>query len=133
MGFDLDRDDWRIYRVDRVAPRTPNGPRFLPRTVPGGAVDAFVSARFKGSTADAWPCRGTVRLALPARVVLPFAGDGTVTAVDDHTCTLEAGAWSWGALAAGFGRFEAPMVVVGPPELAEAFATLAARYTDAVR
>lgn len=99
--------------------------------MPGGDVDAFVSARFKGADANAWPCRGTVLLRLPARDVLPFAGDGTVTAVDEGSCTLEAGSWSWGALAASFGRFEAEMEVVGPPELAEAFAGLAERFARA--
>ena len=67
-------------------------------------------------------------LHLPARDVLPFAGDGVVTAVDERRCTLEAGSWSWGALAAAFGRFEAEMEVVGPPELAEAFAVVAERF-----
>jgi len=94
VGRDPDRDDWRLHRIDRVSPRTPNGPRFVPRTVPGGDVDAFVAARFKGSDVDEWPCRGTVVLHLPARDVLPFAGDGTVTAVDDRRCTLESGSWS---------------------------------------
>lgn len=130
-GWDLDRDDWRIYSVDRIAPRIPHGPRFERRAVPGGDVDEFVSARFKGSTVNEWPCRGTVLLHLPAGEVLPFAGDGTVTAVDGRTCTLEAGSWSWGALAASFGRFEAQMEVVGPSELAAAFAELAERYASA--
>ena len=130
VGWDLDRDDWRLYRVDRVEPRAPTGPRFAPRTVPGGDVGEFVSARFKGADVDAWPCRGTVVLHLPARDVLPFAGDGTVVALDEHTCTLRAGSWSWGSLAASYGRFDVPMEVIGPPELAAAFATLAERYAS---
>lgn len=128
LGWDLDREDWRLYRVDRIHPRIPNGPRFTPRTVPGGDVDEFVSARFKGSDVNAWACRGTVVLHLPAREVLPFAGDATVTAIDEHSCALEAGSWSWGALAASLGRFEAAMEVIEPPELAAAFALLAQRF-----
>lgn len=128
LGWDLDRDDWRLYSVDRVRPRTPNGPRFVPRQVPGGDVDEFVAGRFKGSDVNEWPCRGTVILDLPAYEVLPFAGDGTVTAIDDHRCALEVGSWSWGVLAASFGRFEVAMEVVGPPELAAAFGTIAERY-----
>ena len=128
VGWDLDRDGWRLYSVDRIRTRTPRGPRFTVRTVPGGDVGEFVSARFRGADVNAWPCRGTVVLHLPARDVLPFAGDGTVTPVDDHTCSLEAGSWSWGALAASFGRFEAAMEVIGPSELASAFTTLAERY-----
>lgn len=131
LGWDLERDDWRLYRVDRIQPRTTNGPRFTPRAVPGGDAAEFVAARFKGSTVNEWPCRGTVMLELPAREVAPFARDGIVTALDDEHCSLDAGAWSWTALAASFGRFDAPMQVVGPPELAAAFTLLATRYGDA--
>ncbi|MFJ4046306.1 helix-turn-helix transcriptional regulator [Microbacterium sp. NPDC089987] len=128
LGWDLDRDDWRLYSVDRIRPRTPHGPRFTRRPVPGGDVSEFVSGRLKGSNVNEWACRGTVILDLPAQQVLPFAGDGTVTVVDESRCALEAGSWSWGSLAASFGRFEVAMEVVGPPELAAAFQTLAARY-----
>ncbi|MDH1539581.1 WYL domain-containing protein [Stutzerimonas stutzeri] len=121
-------EDWRIFSVDRVHPRDLPGPRFVARTVPGGDVKAFVSARFKGAEVNGWGCRGTVLLQLPAYAVRPFAGDGKVTAVDANTCTLESGSWSWGALAASLGRFEVAMEVIGPPELAEAFRVLANRY-----
>lgn len=133
LGWDLDRDEWRLYSVDRIRPRSSTGGGFVRRPVPGGDVDEFVAARFKGSDVNAWPCRGAVILGLPAREVLPFAGDGTVTAIDDGSCRLEAGSWSWGALAASFGRFEVPMEVVGPPELATAFAVLAERYAATSR
>lgn len=131
LGWDLDRQDWRLYSVDRLRPRVPTGPRFTARDVPGGDVHEFVSARFKGRDVNEWPCRGTVVLHLPARDVLPFAGDGTVRAVDDHRCSLELGSWSWPALAASYGRFDTAMEVVGPVELADAFAELARRYADA--
>ncbi|TNM68209.1 WYL domain-containing protein [Streptomyces sp. NP160] len=133
LGWDLDREDWRLYSVDRVRPRTPNGPRFTPRSVPSGDVEGFVAARVKGSDVDEWPCRGAVVLDLPAREVLPFAGDGTVTAVGEGRCVLEVGSWSWGALAESFGRFEVPMEVLGPPELLAAFAVVADRYREASR
>jgi biotin operon repressor len=121
VAWDLDREDWRLFSA------------FLARAVPGGDVKNFVAARFKGSDVNEWPCRGSVRLQLPAREVLPFAGDGKVTAVDRMSCILESGSWSWGSLAASFGRFEAAMEVVGPPELAAAFSTLAERYAQAGR
>lgn len=127
LAWDLDREDWRLFSVDRLTPRTPNGPRFTPREVPGGDVHEFVSARFKGRDVNEWPCHGTVILDLPARDVLPFAGDGTVHAIDEDRCSLEIGSWSWGALAAAFGRFEVAMEVVNPPELVAAFAQLAER------
>ena len=129
VAWSLDHDDWRIYRADRITPRTPTGPRFSPRQVPGGSVREYVSARFKGSAqADAWPCTGTVILHLPASAVLPFAGDGTVEDLGPDRCRLEAGSWSWVALAASLGRFDTAIEVIGPPELARAFGQLAQRY-----
>ena len=134
VAWDLERDDWRLFRADRITPRTPTGPRFTPREIPGGDVREYLSARFKGSDeVNAWPCRGTVILHLPASAVLPFAGDGTVVALGPDRCSLEVGAWSWGALAASFGRFEATMEVEGQPELSSAFAELADRYTATAR
>lgn len=132
LAWDLERDDWRLFSADRITPRVPTGPRFTPQEVPGGDVHDFVSARFKGSDVNQWPCRGTVILDLPVEEVLPFAGDGTVRPHSDGRCTLESGSWSWGSLAASYGRFEAAMEVIDPPELTEAFALLANRYRDTV-
>lgn len=130
VAWDLDHDDWRLFRADRMSPRTPNGPRFVPREVPGGSARDFVSARFKGSErGDEWPCVGTVVLRRPAADVLPFAGDGTVEDLGPHRCRYTAGSWSWIALAASLNRFDTDIAVVGPPELTEAFARLAARNT----
>ena len=131
VAWDLEKNGWRIFRADRIRPLTPTGPRFTPRQVPGGDARGFVAARFKGSVrADEWPCRGTVLLDLPARDVVPFAGDGVVEDLGER-CSLELGSWSWVGLAASFARFDAPMRVVGPPELASAFAQLAGRYASA--
>jgi predicted DNA-binding transcriptional regulator YafY len=129
VGWDLHHDDWRIFRADRIAPRTPTGPRFARREIPGGHVGAFVSARFKGAEReDAWPCQGKVLLDLPAGDVIPFAGDGTVEDLGPRRCSLEVGSWSWVSLAAALGRFDADIEVVSPRALSEAFAQLATRY-----
>ncbi|MGI5285425.1 helix-turn-helix transcriptional regulator [Nonomuraea polychroma] len=49
IAWDLDREDWRTFRADRITPRTPNGPRFTPAELPGGDVAAFLAGRFRGS------------------------------------------------------------------------------------
>ncbi|WP_022890455.1 helix-turn-helix transcriptional regulator [Agromyces italicus] len=128
VAWDLELDDWRIFRADRVSPRTPTGPRFAPREVPGGDVAEFVSARFKGSDQiNRWPCNGKVVLHRPAGDVLPFAGDGIVEDLGPERCSLEVGSWSWIALAASLNRFDTEIDVIGPPELTAAFTLLAAR------
>ncbi|GAB4589811.1 WYL domain-containing protein [Nocardia sp. IFM 10818] len=132
VGWDLDREDWRIFRADRITPRIPTGPRFDPRALPGGDVAAFVASRFQGSEGTGgWPCRGEVILDLPAAVVLEFTREGLVEALGLDRCRVVLGSWSWPALAAAFGRFDADIEVVGPPLLREAFARLARRCAEA--
>ncbi|MFD3444476.1 helix-turn-helix transcriptional regulator [Microbacteriaceae bacterium 4G12] len=129
VAWDLDAQDWRIFRADRITPRTPTGPRFRLRELPGG-VDAatYLTGRFRGSDrGGGWPCTGTVVLHLPAAEVLPFAGDGVVEDLGADRCGLTAGSWSWLALAASLNRFDTDIDVLDPPELRQAFARLAAR------
>ncbi|MGW9172901.1 helix-turn-helix transcriptional regulator [Streptomyces decoyicus] len=135
LAWDLDRDDWRTFRVDRIHPRTPTGPRFTPRELPGGDVPAFITSRFRGSdgTTTDWPCQGEVVLDLPATAVAPFTQDGIVEELGPDRCRLTLGSWSWTGLAATIGRFDANIEVIGPPELNDAFAHLATRYANAAR
>ncbi|NQX15277.1 WYL domain-containing protein [Rathayibacter sp. VKM Ac-2857] len=134
IGWTPERDDWRVYRVDRITPRSHTGAAFTPRTVPGGDPAAFLAARFKGSTgADTWPCRGSAVLDADPAQVAPYLGDGTLTLDPDGSCRIRVGAWSWPGLAASIARFDAPISAVEPRELRDAFADLAARATGAAR
>jgi predicted DNA-binding transcriptional regulator YafY len=132
VAWDLDRADWRTFRADRITPRTPTGPRFAPRALPGGGVAAFVTSRFLGSAGSGdWPCRGEVILDLPAAAVSRYTRDGVVEELGQNRCLLALGSWSWPGLAAAIGRFDADIEVVGPAELKDAFADLARRYAEA--
>ncbi len=129
--------EWRTHRLDRMTPRTPSGPRFSPREVPGGDPAAFVAALFRGSRdpgeSGAWPCEGRVVVNAPATEVAPYLVDGAVEALDDDHCRVTAGAWSWTGLAASLLRLGADIEVERPPELARAFAELAERCAAAGR
>ncbi|MEV7005186.1 transcriptional regulator [Streptosporangium sp. NPDC051022] len=133
VAWDLDREDWRTFRVDRITPRTPTGPRFTPRELPGGTVAAFVTARFRGSDGSSadWPCRGEVILDLPATVVSRYTREGVVEELGPGRSRLVLGSWSWTGLASAIGRFDADIEVVGPAELRDAFARLARRFARA--
>ena len=130
VAWDLDREDWRTFRVDRLEPRAPGGARFTPRTLPGGDVATFLTGRFRGAETPgtSWPCRGEVVVHAPAGEVAPYAYDGVVEELGPDRCRLVLGAWSWVGLASALARFDADVDVVGPPELAEAFARLSARF-----
>lgn len=134
IGWDAERDDWRIHRVDRMSLRSHRGARFTPRAVPGGDPHAFLRGRFRGAAqGDRWPCQGKAVLHAPASRVIPFVGDGVVEAVGPESCLVELGAWSWGSLAALLLRFEVRIDVIEPPELTAAFAELAARAAETAR
>ncbi|MFC8064106.1 helix-turn-helix transcriptional regulator [Streptomyces sp. NPDC057293] len=132
VAWDLDREDWRVFRADRITPRTPTGPRFTPRRLPGDDVAAFLTGRFRGSeNSPEWPCRGEAVLRLPASAVVPHVADGTVEELGPDRCRVSLGSWSWPALAAMFGSFDVDVEAVGPLALRAAFARLADRCARA--
>lgn len=133
LAWDLDADGWRTFRLDRMTPRIPTGPAFAPRALPAADAQTYLAARAKGSDAeDRWPCVGEVVLALPARDVAPWVGaDGTVEPVDDDSCRVTIGSWSWVGVLAALARFDAPFTIVGPDALRDAARMLAERFAAA--
>lgn len=129
IGWDLDRADWRIFRLDKLTPRSPSGPRFTPRTLPAPDAQSFVAARFQGSeTRERWPCVGQVLIELPAVDVAPWISDGELSGVTDSSTLVTVGSWSWAGLLALIARFDAPFTVVGPEPLRVAAERLAGRF-----
>ncbi|MFD5213961.1 helix-turn-helix transcriptional regulator [Microbacterium sp. NPDC058345] len=134
LAWDLDREDWRSFRLDRIDPRTPAGPGFAPRTLPAPDATTYLAARAKGSeTEDRWPCVGEVVLELPPSAVAPWIGDGELRALDDGSCAVTIGSWSWTGVLASVARFDAPFRIIGPPALFEAATALAGRLSEASR
>ena len=132
IAWDLDKDDWRIFRLDRVSPRTPTGPGFIPRALPAADARTYLAARAKGSDAeDRWPCVGQVDIDLPAKEVAPWIGDGEIEHLDERSCRITVGSWSWTGVLAFIARFDAPFTIVGPEALATASETLAHRLHEA--
>ncbi|MBH5333508.1 YafY family transcriptional regulator [Streptomyces pactum] len=43
VAYDLDRADWRTFRIDRVGAPEATGGRFTPRELPPGGADGFVA------------------------------------------------------------------------------------------
>jgi predicted DNA-binding transcriptional regulator YafY len=133
VAWDLDREDWRILRVDRVEPATvaPTGLRFVPRELPeGGDLAAYVSRRV---SAAAWRYHARVRVHAPAEQIrrrVPAAA-GVVEAVDERTCLLHTGADTLETVAVYLGMLGADFEVGEPPELVAHLRDLADRYRRA--
>ncbi|WP_413332132.1 helix-turn-helix transcriptional regulator [Brevibacterium sp. GP-SGM9] len=125
LGWDLDAEDWRIFRVDRITPRIPTGPRFRPRELPDGGATVLLEARFKGSdTEDRWPCIGTVDIDAPAAEVARWLHDAHVEALTEETSRATLGSWSWTGLLAHVLRLDRDFRIHGPSELIDAARTL---------
>ncbi|MGI5204994.1 helix-turn-helix transcriptional regulator [Spirillospora sp. CA-108201] len=130
VAFDVERDDWRTFRVDRLSPRIPAGPRFAPRELPEEAVDRVR----RGVSSAAWRYRARVVVRAPAERVAERinAAVGTVTPVDDASCVLDTGADSIETLAVHLGLLGADFTVTEPAELVAFVRALADRYHRAV-
>ncbi|MFF8658314.1 helix-turn-helix transcriptional regulator [Streptomyces huasconensis] len=93
VAWDLEREDWRTFRVDRLTPRPPHGPRFAPRTPPADDLAAYVA---KGVSTRAYAAQAVVRLLVPleeaAERISP--ADGTLEAETERSCLLRTGAAS---------------------------------------
>lgn len=135
LAWDLERDDWRTFRVDRMTPVIPTGPRFTPREVPSGDPATFVASRFHGNpdptAGERWPCEGRAVLRCAAADVMPYLPDGRVEPLGPTRCRVATGAWSWAGLAASIAEADADIEEVEPAELAKAFAALARRAAAA--
>ncbi len=83
IAWDLDRGDWRSFRVDRLRKPALTGARFRPRDIPGGDPVAWMRARLATI-----PNRHDVAVLIeaPAATVQAFVGQwGTVEPGDPAT------------------------------------------------
>lgn len=126
VAWDLDREDWRTFRVDRVTPKPPHGPRFAPRTPPAEDLAAYVS---RGVSTRAYASQAVVRLLVPleeaAERVSPTAGQ--LEAEGPGSCLLRTGAGSLDVMVIHVMLMGFEFEVLEPAELVEAIRTAQGR------
>ena len=134
VAFDLDRDDWRTFRIDRIQGRVRTGARARRRTVPGGDPAAYVKQQLQRMGSDDGPAvPGHIRLQLPvgaARRRIPERYATIEPDGEDACIVTTRGGWSrnfliWMAL------MDEPIEVLGPPELVQAAQVIVARLGGA--
>lgn len=131
VAFDLDRDDWRTFRLDRVSEPKATGMRAARRTGPDP-----VELVQTGIAIDAWAYRAQIVLHAPAeralREIPPTIG--MVEPIDETSCQLLIGADEMGWLARYLLGLSMRFDVEDPPELRAELAAigedLASRFTN---
>ncbi|MEV0459387.1 helix-turn-helix transcriptional regulator [Catellatospora methionotrophica] len=130
VAYDVQRGDWRTFRVDRIEPVPPGGPRFAPRPLPADDLASYVS---RGVSTATWHYRARIVVHAPAEVIaqrLP-ATAGSVEVIDEQTCAVTTGADTAESMAMWIGLLDADFTVQDAPELSAALLRLADRYRRA--
>jgi predicted DNA-binding transcriptional regulator YafY len=130
VAWDVDRDDWRTFRIDRLTPRPPFGPSFPDRSLPPGDAIDFVT---KGVASTLRPCRTVATVHAPATVVServpPVA---RVEHLDDERCLLHIGAATPLTLAVYLAALGLPFTVDAPTALLEALRQVSRHCASAI-
>jgi predicted DNA-binding transcriptional regulator YafY len=130
LGWDRRREDWRSFRVDRLARPASTGVRFAPRRLPAKDAAAFVRQSIMGA-----PNRFEARVTLhaPAEEIASRvpAHWGTIEPIDAHTCEYRTGDDDLAWLALRIAMLGVEFEVHEPPELAEHLRALAERLEHA--
>ncbi|MFE6049607.1 helix-turn-helix transcriptional regulator [Kitasatospora sp. NPDC056446] len=137
VGYDLDREDWRLFRVDRLSEPFATGARFTPRPLPAEDAAAYVAGKLRR------PSRGGTVVATvhaPAERVRQrfrpgdsgFEPDGSgIEPIDEHSCRLRSRSDSLEWTAMRLLSLDCDFEVHEPPQLREHLRRLAERAAHA--
>jgi predicted DNA-binding transcriptional regulator YafY len=124
VARDVEHEDWRTFRADRISDPRPTGVRFVPRDPPD-------AASFVASSVSAAPYRFRARVIVhaPASAVAEQVTptSGVIEPVSDDSCLLTTGAASVEAIAFHLGTLGLEFTVLEPSELIEHIRALAGR------
>jgi predicted DNA-binding transcriptional regulator YafY len=129
VAYDINRQDWRSFRADRLSAPDGTGDRFRPRDLPAADAAAFVRAGLDNLPRS---YRVEVLVDAPATVVRERIGRwGTVEEVDPAHCRLRmtADSLDWPTMALGV--LGADFRVLDPPELLDQVRSWGARFSRA--
>jgi predicted DNA-binding transcriptional regulator YafY len=130
VAWDSEREDWRTFRLDRLARPAPMGTRFAAREVPGGDPAKFVAANLRGTQ---YRHVARVTLHAPADELaarFPWMR-GTLTSLDARTCEHRTSDDSLDWLALRIAGLGVEFEVHEPPELARRCRELSERLARA--
>lgn len=127
VAWDVDRDDWRTFRVDRIDGRPSPDRRFAPREPPAEDVAAYVQrnvVRARGRK----EARVLLRMPLEQAQRRVPQLQAALSAVDDESCLLTTGSEWYGGLAVHVASLRCEFEVLEPPEFVAEIERLAAAF-----
>jgi predicted DNA-binding transcriptional regulator YafY len=130
VAWDLDRDDWRTFRVDRLSSPRTTGARYRPREIPGGDAVAFVKAQIQARPATH---ELVVRIDAPkdrVEAAVRYVGGG-LEAIDERSCRLRMNVdtFDWPVLI--LAAIGAPFEVEQPSAFRDHLGSVAALFSQA--
>jgi predicted DNA-binding transcriptional regulator YafY len=129
VGYDLTRQDWRSFRLDRLTAPAGTRARFRPRELPAVDAAAFVRAGVDNLTTT---YRVEVAVEAPAATIRQRIGRwAEVTEIDAARCRfrMTADSLDWPTMALGV--IGADFQVVSPPELLDRVRDWGRRFNQA--
>jgi predicted DNA-binding transcriptional regulator YafY len=128
VAHDLDRGEWRSFRLDRLRDVLPTGARSRPADPPDAA--RFVS---EGISSGPYRWRARVLLDAPAGVIAAMVPStvAVVEAVDEGHCVLTSGSDSLDSIALHLALLDVPFTPLEPAELRDRCTVLADRLRQA--
>ena len=131
-AYDLDREDWRTFRVDRIASTTTTGQRFVLRSVPHGSVARYV-ARSVSTSVYTHPVRLILHAPHATMITRVTPLSGQVEPLDEERCVFTCGASSLESVGLWICMLGVEFEVLEPPELIPHLRAAAARLTRAAK
>jgi len=132
LAWDRRRDDWRTFRVDRLAKPASTGVRFTPRTLPAKDAGAYVKQSIAGAP-NRFEALVTLHAAAEEMTGRVPSSWGIVAPLDARTCELRTGDDDLRWLALRIAMLGVDFEVHGPPELVEHLRALTVRLERATR
>ncbi|NUT92138.1 MAG: YafY family transcriptional regulator [Saccharothrix sp.] len=130
VAWDVDRQDWRTFRVDRISEEPSLGARFVPRDPPDEDLASYVSRQL---TVAPYTYKAELIMHAPIEEIERRTSKTSVhlEALDDHRTLLTAGSPSLAELGLWIGLIGVDFDVLSPPELAEHLRVLGERFVNA--
>jgi predicted DNA-binding transcriptional regulator YafY len=132
LAWDRRREDWRTFRIDRLAKPAATGARFTPRRLPAKDAAAYVRQSIAGAP-NRFEALVTLHAAAEEITSRVPAHWGTIEPIDAHTCEYRTGDDDLRWLALRIAMLGVDFEVCEPPELLEHLRALASRLRRAAR